>query len=1160
MRIVNFLRNKNMKRWIVSFACVLLGVACVDGAVVLESGRDIPVAYDADVVVVGGSAGAVAAAARAAKDGAKVFLAAPRHYLGDDMCATQRLWLESGEVPQTELAKKIFTFSPVPPPGEVKLSKLWTKPLLFPLKYTADKPSAGVHKDKPRSPMLTDGLYAKANTQSVQYDGDVTLTIDLRREQPVSGVHLVAFHRRGDFEVASIAVSVSADAKKWSDAIVVANKRHGKSVGNDAPIQLSAFLIGKARYVRLVVKKGDRCERVLLGEIAVDGMLIPTMRTESKPAPKFATPTPMHVKRTLDDALLDAGVKFLYGCYVTDVLRGKDGKVAGIVMANRAGRQAVRAKVIIDATDRAIAARTAGAKFKPYPAGKQAFKRITFGGKPRDGARKVGSVRRGKGAAKGYYEYSLALPMKDASQASFAAADQAARNLTWHDGQVGGSEALFQIPPDPMTGRKSVAGDWPGAGKVDLAAFQPAGVDRLYVLGGCADISRQAAGKLLRPVAMMELGERIGAAAAVEAKALAPAKLTEITLVGEKAVSPVSGEVRESLKGVRSRNENLPVVRTQDRALPVLGKYDVVVIGGGTGGAPAGIAAARRGAKTLVVEVLHGLGGVGTMGMIAKYYHGNRVGFSSEIGKAVGGRSWNVEKKMEWYRRQLVKSGADVWFGTLGCGALVENKRVKGIVVATHHGRGVVLAGTVIDATGNASMASVAGAECTVIQSEHISVQGTGLPPLEPGAGYTNTDWTFHDDDDVLDMWRMFVVAKAKYKNAFDLGQLIDTRARRRIVGDVRLMPMDIQNKRTFPDTIVISKSNFDNHGFSSHTIFMIKPPDHAGLVAHVPYRCLLPKGLDGILVTGLGISAHGDAMPVLRMQPDIQNQGYAAGTAAAMVSKTGDSTRSVDMKKLQAHLVAIGNLPKSTLTDRDSYPMSSDRIAAAVKSVTKGYKGISVILAQPRDSVPALKKAYKLTDSEPDKIVYAHILGMLYEPDGAATLASAIRKMKWDKGWNFRGMGQFGRTTSPVDNLIVALGRTGEKSGLEAILEKIDQLNSKSEFSHYRAVAMAAESLGDVRAARPLADLLKTKGVSGHAFIEIKDVRGRTPASRIDTSTRNNSLRELILARALYRCGDYEGLGEKILKQYASDLRGHYARHATAVLADKPSGARKRY
>jgi hypothetical protein len=42
------------------------------------------------------------------------------------------------------------------------------------------------------------------------------------------------------------------------------------------------------------------------------------------------------------------------------------------------------------------------------------------------------------------------------------------------------------------------------------------------------------------------------------------------------------------------------------------------------------------------------------------------------------------------------------------------------------------------------------------------------------------------------------------------------------------------------------------------------------------------------------------------------------------------------------------------------------------------------------------------------------------------------------------------------------------------------------------------------------------------------------------------------MLARALYRCGDDQGLGRKILQQYAQDLRGHYARHALAILNEK--------
>lgn len=102
---------------------------------------------------------------------------------------------------------------------------------------------------------------------------------------------------------------------------------------------------------------------------------------------------------------------------------------------------------------------------------------------------------------------------------------------------------------------------------------------------------------------------------------------------------------------------------------------------------------------------------------------------------------------------------------------------------------------------------------------------------------------------------------------------------------------------------------------------------------------------------------------------------------------------------------------------------------------------------------------------------------------------------------------------------------------------------------SHHRAVAIALETLADSVAAKPLAELLDKSGMTSHAYTDINVATRSIPRSSTDTSTRECSLRELILARALYRCGDYEGLGAKILGEYARDLRGHYARHARAIL-----------
>ncbi|MFC1635937.1 FAD-dependent oxidoreductase [Planctomycetota bacterium] len=1124
--------------------------------IVTESARDIPVAYDVDVVVVGGTSGGVAAAVEAAKLGASVFLAAPRPYLGEDICGTYRLWLEPGEVPSSPLAKRIFA---EPPASSLLQNRVH-------LTYEADKPSAAMHKDTDPPSKLTDGKWHSASSQSVQYDGDVSIVADLGAERSVSKVHVMAYQRRNpgsndDFEVKSVTVSISSNKREWKQVAVIGNKRAGQTLPEPwGPIILSASGIGEARYVRFFIEKSSDVKRVLLGEILIEDENSPAELRERRRMP----PTPMQVKRALDDALLEAGVQFLYGCYATDVLRDNEGRPAGIVMTNRSGRQAVKAKIIIDATTRASAARIAGAAFRPYPAGLQTFKRIIVGDEivPDEdiqARRMPAPIQVGTGPSRQAVEYTLRIPMKDGSFASFARAEQIARDKTWDPTIVDASETLFQVPPDPIKGKTSLPGIWPGAEKVELDAFKPEGIDRLFVLGGCADVSRHAAEKLLRPLEYLDMGTRIGKAAASQTEELPKSQI--VRLHGKAKRTATDGDIYENLNGIRSKQKEFESVPAEKRDVPVFGEYDVVVIGGGTGGAPAGIAAARQGAKTLVVEYLHGLGGVGTMGYISRYYYGYIKGFTAEIDDGVaryGGYgwprsgAWNVEWKKQWYRSELRKAGADIWFGCLGGGTFVDDGHIKGVLVATPEGRGVIRAKVVIDSTGNADIAVSAGADCVYTDGSSVAVQGSGLPGLRLGAGYTNTDWTFIDDGDVIDAWRAFVTAKKKYKDAYDLGQLLDTRERRRIVGDFTMSPMDISIGRTFPDTIVIARSNFDSHGFTEHPIFMLKPPDREEIFVNVPYRCLLPEGLDGILVTGLGVSAHRDAMPVIRMQPDIQNQGYAAGVAAAMAAESGKSVRDIDLKSLQRHLVEKGNLPERILTDVDSFPLPEEKVKEAVARVANDFDGLEIILTQPETAVPLLKKAYKDSQIEKDRIAYAHILGMLGDSAGVGTLVRTVQSRNWDKGWNFTGMGQFGMSMSELDSLIVALGRTGDKKALKTILEKVEQLDAESEFSHSRAVAMALESLDDAAAAEPLARLLAKPGIRGHAFTEINRAMSETPDSPVDTTTRNKSLRELILARALYRCGDYNGIGETILNQYANDLRAHYARHANAVLKQR--------
>ena len=291
--------------------------------------------------------------------------------------------------------------------------------------------------------------------------------------------------------------------------------------------------------------------------------------------------------------------------------------------------------------------------------------------------------------------------------------------------------------------------------------------------------------------------------------------------------------------------------------------------------------------------------------------------------------------------------------------------------------------------------------------------------------------------------------------------------------------------------------------------------------------------------------------MPVIRMQRDIENHSYAAGYASAMAARYQSTVRKIDIKELQRHLVDIGTIPEKFIGAKDSFPLSKETIQEAVKSLGKDYSGIEKILTQVDTAIPMMREAYKASKDKEVKLRYAHVLGILYDATGVECLLSAVSQAKWDKGWKFRGCGNFGPTTSPLDNLIIALGRTGDKRALPILIEKVGQLNTDHALSHFRAVSVAFEHLKKTEATKALARLLKLPKTRGNAFVEIDKVMKMTPQSNYDCTTREVSLRELIVARALYRCGDYQGMGRKTLETYSNDFRGHYAIHARAVLAE---------
>ena len=903
-------------------------------------------------------------------------------------------------------------------------------------------------------------------------------------------------------------------------------------------------------------------------------------------------PTPMHVKRTLEQALATADLSFVLNVHPAGVVRDKAGRLAGVVLANRAGRQIVLADEIVDATERSLVARQAGLTFSSPPAGMLDVAYVTVGGDTATGEGLTSESLPAMTAKTGDDDtslparrYRVQVDAGDGSWEALAAAQAEVVQRCWTPGVFQQSERLTTCWPDHVVKGAGGARDheraglkWTEAALFPLEALQAE--PGLHLLSTGADVSRDVAASLTRPTHLMAVGDRLGAKLAKGAAA------SSSTLVDSAAVEGLvascagsetiaAGQIVTPLQGLRPIDHVNAFVPAEANTLPRLGRFDVVVIGGGTGGAGAGIAAGRAGASTLVCESMPILGGVGTAGQIARYWFGNTVGFTHEMDDGVTELevadhlkkdrvSWSPSAKQTWQHRESKRAGVSMWFGVIACGAWREGDRVRGVVVAGPHGYGLVKAGAIVDATGSADIAAAAGAPVKVIGADHVAVQGVGLGGIQPAAPYRNTDHNFSDDTDPVDATAFLVSSKRKFKDDFDCGQLVDSRERRQIIGDLELTPADYMADRRFPDTICVSSSNFDTHGYTIHPLFLVKPPGKDRLWVDVPYRCLLPAGIDGVLVTGLGVSAHRDALPVIRMQADVQNQGYAAGLAAAMAAKADLGVREIDIKTLQRRLIEIGNLPDRVLTDAEQAHFDDARLDQAVATGWDSFEGLAILFAETERALPRLRDAFAACPSAGDgddaeskakRLRYSLVMALMNDATGAGVLAEEIASRSWDEGWNYRGMGQFGMSASELDAFIMALGLCGDASAWDVVLDKIEQLPADPAFSHCRAVVEACEHLHarhpDDRAAAALASVLTKPDMTGHAQTSLADVQEHITDNGTETLVRNVALRELHLARGLYRCGDKDTSGETTLRQYARDMRGHFARHAAAVLRE---------
>ena len=133
----------------------------------------------------------------------------------------------------------------------------------------------------------------------------------------------------------------------------------------------------------------------------------------------------------------------------------------------------------------------------------------------------------------------------------------------------------------------------------------------------------------------------------------------------------------------------------------------------------------------------------------------------------------------------------------------------------------------------------------------------------------------------------------------------IGVRESRMITGEYVLTQEDLMGCVRFEDRIAAGNYDIDIHSptGSGTSHYYFKP----GTWYTIPYRALLPKGAENLLVAGRCISATHEAQASIRIMPIVTTLGHAAGVAAGLACKSGVPVDRVSIPQLQAQLLSEG-------------------------------------------------------------------------------------------------------------------------------------------------------------------------------------------------------------------------------------------------------------
>lgn len=139
-----------------------------------------------------------------------------------------------------------------------------------------------------------------------------------------------------------------------------------------------------------------------------------------------------------------------------------------------------------------------------------------------------------------------------------------------------------------------------------------------------------------------------------------------------------------------------------------------------------------------------------------------------------------------------------------------------------------------------------------------------------------------------------------------DIPPQLGIRETRRILGDYVLSERDVLDCASFPDTIGVNGWPVEDHVAGDVRFTWPKIPESRGF-NHLPFRMLLPRGLDNLLVVGRCASMTHGGQSAARVSGACFVMGEAAGTAASMAIAAGTRCRALDVAALQHRLAANG-------------------------------------------------------------------------------------------------------------------------------------------------------------------------------------------------------------------------------------------------------------